>query len=68
MHIDFTDRDILFIYGHFTKKLKELEAIKSSPDNPIHPESINQEIELYSSVTTKIEKSKPEMTKLRELM
>ncbi|KGE20583.1 hypothetical protein [Paenibacillus wynnii] len=66
--IEFSDRDTLFIYGHFMKKLKTLEKIKSSPDNPIHPESVDQEIELYSSVISTIEKFKPEIKLLGNLM
>jgi hypothetical protein len=66
--IDFSNHDVLLIYGHFMKKIKELQLIEATPGNPIHPDTLKQDIELYSSITAKIEKSNPEVIKLRELM
>jgi hypothetical protein len=68
MAIEFSNKDILLIYGHFMKKIKELEAIKSAPNNPIDSNNIDQDIELYSSITSKIENSNPQILKLKELM
>ncbi|MNP03993.1 hypothetical protein D3C76_958940 [compost metagenome] len=66
--IDFSNHDVLLIYGHFMKKIKELQLIEATPGNPIHQDTLKQDIELYSSITAKIEKSNPEVIKLRELM
>lgn len=62
MDFNFTNQEIIFIYGHFKKKIKELNLIKNSPNCPIDDEDINQEIELYSSITDKIEDSCPQLT------
>ncbi|MGE7113969.1 hypothetical protein [Lysinibacillus sp. NPDC047702] len=65
MPIDFTTEDLLLIYGHFSKKIKELELLKSMPDNPIDLGNINQDIELYSSITNKIEEERPSFLLLK---
>ncbi|WP_061317516.1 hypothetical protein [Clostridium botulinum] len=64
MDFDFTSEEIIFIYGHFKKKIKKLKLIKNAPNCPIADESINQELELYSSITDKIEKYYPQLDKL----
>lgn len=61
MEINFTDRDVLFIYGTFKKKLEKLNQLKSIPDCPIAAESIDQDIELYSSVVNKILEAQPKL-------
>ncbi|MEC0242021.1 hypothetical protein P4H66_19650 [Paenibacillus dokdonensis] len=68
MVVNFDNKDLLFIYGHFTKKIKKLQMIKESPNNPIHESSINQELKLFLSITTKIEDAYPEVKKLSHLM
>ncbi|MFF5994243.1 hypothetical protein AAGS61_05750 [Lysinibacillus sp. KU-BSD001] len=65
MSIDFNKHDLLLIYGHFSKKIKKLELLKSMPDNPIDLESINQEIELFTSITSKIEEEHPSFLELK---
>ncbi|OKP94785.1 hypothetical protein [Paenibacillus sp. P32E] len=66
--IDFSEHDVLLIYGHFMKKIKKLELIQSTPGNPIHPDNIKEELELFSSITGKLEENNPQLLKLRELM
>lgn len=68
MSINFNNNDLLLIYGHFSKKIKKLEQLKSMPDNPIDLSSINQEIELFTSITNKIEEEHPSFLKLKEHM
>lgn len=64
MEINFTDRDILFIYGNFKKKLEKLNQLKSMPNCPIAEENINQDIELYSSVIDKLLEVQPNLKNL----
>lgn len=68
MSINFNEKDLLLIYGHFTKKIKELEKIKSTPGNPIDEKNINQDIELFSSITQKIEGSNPNISNLKNYL
>ncbi len=60
----FTNVDLIFIYGNFTKHLKLIDKIKSSASCPFDEETINQEIAVYSSVTSKIEALFPEIEKM----
>lgn len=64
MEFDFTPEDIISIYGHFKKHIQKLELIKNSPNCPIADESIDQEIQIYSSITSKIKKCYPNLLKL----
>lgn len=64
MSLDFSNNDLLLIYGHFRKKIKELNVLKASPSNPIHKDSINQDINLFSSITDKIEKVYPQFREM----
>lgn len=65
MSINFSTNDLLLIYGHFSKKIKKLEMLKSMPDNPVDISSINQELELFTSITSKIEEEHPSFLELR---
>jgi len=66
--IDFSSEDILLIYGHFKKKVNELNLLKSSPNNPIHVSNINQDIKLFSSITDKIEKIYPQICEMNKYL
>ncbi len=68
MSINFNKYDLLLIHGHFTKKIKKLELLKTTPNNPIDLSSINQEIELFTSITSKIEEEHPSFLDLKEHM
>lgn len=64
MEINFTDQDILFIYGTFKKKIEKLNVLKSTPNCPIADDSINKEIELYTSVVNKLLEAQPKLAAL----
>ena len=64
MNIDFSEKDVLLIYGHFIRQIKELETLKASPSCPIHKSNLNQDIKLFSSITGKIEAVYPNISKL----
>lgn len=66
MDFDFTPEESLFLYGYFKKKIKQLKLLKETPSNPICHETINIDINLYSSITDKIEKVYPNLSKLNE--
>jgi hypothetical protein len=66
MSVDFSDKDILLIYGDFRKKINELNTLKASPNNPIHVSSLNQDIKLFSSITDKIEKVYPQLREMNK--
>lgn len=68
MNIDFTEQDVIFLYGHFKKKIKELELLKATPSCPISKKNINQDIKIYSSITDKIEKVCPQLKELGNLV
>ena len=65
MPINFSSNDLLLIFGHFSKKIKELETLKSTPGNPIDLSNIDQDIELFTSITSKIEEEYPKLHELR---
>jgi hypothetical protein len=68
MDFDFTSQEIIFIFGHFKKKTKELRLLKDSPNCPISHENITQDIKLYSSITDKIEKCYPQLNELNTFL
>lgn len=65
MSINFDNNDLLLIYGHFSKKIQKLELLKTMPNNPIDLSNINQDIELFTSITSKIEEEYPSFLKLK---
>lgn len=66
INIDFSNKDLLLIYGHFRKKINKLIAIKNDPNNPIDKNNINQEIQLFSSITDKIESVYPQLIEMNK--
>ena len=62
MNIDFSQKDVLLIYGHFVKQIKKLEELKAASSGSII--SINEELRLYSSITKKIEAAYPNISEL----
>ncbi|HGD0580878.1 hypothetical protein [Clostridium perfringens] len=64
MDINFSQQEILFIYGHFRKEAQKLITIKNTPGCPIDSESITREINLYSSIADKIEKVYPQFSEI----
>lgn len=65
MNFNFSEEEILFIYGHFIKEVKKLENLKTIPNCPIDSESIMTDIKLYSSIISKLEISCPQLSKLK---
>lgn len=68
INVDFSNEDILLIYGHFGKKINELNSLKNHPNNPIHVSNINQDIKLFSSITDKIEKTYPQLREMNKYL
>ena len=64
MNIDFSAQEVIFIYGHFKKQIRELENMKASPQNPISKTNINQDIKLFTAITDKIEAGHPQIREL----
>lgn len=65
--INFTNEDILLIYGHFRKKLDEVEMSKDMEHPPIHRNNLNTDIKLYSSIIQKILDAHPEFQLLEDI-
>lgn len=64
MDINFSNTDIIFIYGHFRKEARKLNELKAMPDCPIDKSSIDAEIELYNSIADKMRSAEPSLSKL----
>ncbi len=68
MNIDFSDTDILFIYGHFRKEAQKLEKIKSMPDCPVSKVSLTQDIKLFNDIADKLRDACPGLSKMDNFM
>jgi hypothetical protein len=65
MNIDFSEQDVLCIYLEFKKKLKKSTQLKEiQPGN----KTAKQDIEIYSSIIDRIEKSYPPISELSNLL
>lgn len=64
MNIDFSEQDILYIYGCFQERIKKVEESKSAQNCPVDKKSINQELKLCSSIVDKIKTAYPNLVKL----
>lgn len=64
MAVDFSETDIVYIYGHFTRQINDLNKMKAMPKCPVNKNNINQEIKLCTSITDKIEQAYPNLKKL----
>jgi hypothetical protein len=64
--IGFSDKDIFLIYGHFRKKINELNEFKANPHCPIHKSNLNQDVKLFSSITDKIEEVYPQIGEMNK--
>lgn len=64
MNIDFSNQELLFLYSYFKKEIYELEKLKAKPNCPIDAKSINADIKLYESITSKIGTANPNLIKL----
>lgn len=65
MAVDFTDRDILNIYGFFSKRIAELEKMKAAPECPFSSEDIDFDLQRFKAITEKIEAAYPGAMELK---
>lgn len=66
MEINFSNTDVVFIYGHFRKEARKLENIKNSPHCSISKSDINNDIKLYNSISDKLLDACPGLSKMDE--
>lgn len=64
MEINFTNPEVVFIYGHFKNEIRKLEDLKTTPGNPFSKSDLNKEIKLCSSVVEKLKETMPGLKKL----
>lgn len=64
MDINFSDTEVIFIYGHFRKEAQKLEKLKALPDCPISTVNLNQDIKLYNDIADKLHNACPGLSKL----
>lgn len=64
MGIDFSNQEIIFMYGHFRKQARKLMEIKSAPNCPISETNLNQDIALYNGIADKLRDAYPGLSKL----
>lgn len=64
MEINFSDTDLIFMYARFRKESRKLKEIRDTPNCPISPKNINQEIQLYDSLADKLRDACPGLKKL----
>lgn len=64
MDIHFSEKELIFMYGHFRKEARKLMEIKSAPDCPISKINLEQDIALYSGIADKLRDSCPGLSKL----
>ena len=64
MNINFSNDEIIFLYGRLRQRKEKLEIIKQSPQNPISTESIDQELNLYISMLSKLKEAVPQLSKM----
>ena len=61
MDYNFSNTEILFIYGHFKKQIEILKKIQSGD---VKVSSIKQDLGLYTSILQKIEVKHPNFSEL----
>lgn len=64
MTIDFSDTDVIFIYGQFQKQLAEIEKISLSENCPFDKKTIENNRAPYLSVIEKLSSQVPGLTKM----
>lgn len=64
MEINFSDTDVIFMYGHFRKQARKLQEIKSAPNCCIDAKNLDDEIALYTSLADKLREAAPGLSKL----
>lgn len=64
MDINFSNTDVVFMYGHFRKEARKLTELKNTPKCPIHEDTLNTDIDLYTSLADKLREACPGLSKL----
>lgn len=64
MDINFSNEEILFMYGHFRKESEKLTEIKSASDCPISKTNLNKDIALFDGIANKLRDACPSLSKL----
>lgn len=64
MNLNFSNEEVLFIYGHFRKEARKLSEIKSTPNCPIAKENLDTDIALYTSIADKLRDAYPNLSRL----
>ena len=64
MEINFSNADVILLYGEYRKKISKLESIKNSPSCPIAIENIETDIKLYTSIIDKLKEACPNLSKM----
>ena len=63
-NINFSDEEIIFIYGEFAKKINEINIIKQAPNNPFSNKTIKSQLKMYVEVLNKIDKTHPQLKEM----
>lgn len=64
MDINFSNEEVIFIYGHFCKEARKIEELKSTPNCPISKSTLDQDIKLFNSIADKLRNAYPGLSKL----
>lgn len=65
MSINFSNTDIIFIYGTLLKDLRKIEKVENAKGNPIDDESIKSLKKPILSVLSKIEETYPQILEMK---
>lgn len=64
MDINFSDSDLVFMYGHFRKEANKIIKLKNTSGCPIHEDTLNVDINLYTSLADKLRDACPALGKM----
>lgn len=64
MEINFSNTELIFMYGHFRKQARKLQEIKSAPNCCIDAKNLDTDIALYTSIADKLRETVPSLAKL----
>lgn len=64
MEINFSNTEVIFIYGKFKKEIRKLEELKETPGCPFSADDIDKDIALYTSLTKKLKEAVPNLSKM----
>ena len=64
MNINFSNTDLVFMYGHFRKQARKLTEMKNAPNCPIDSFSLDQDIDLFTKLADKLKEAYPNLSQL----